>query len=556
MLAHDVETMVRDCLAKCTIAIHLLGQRYGVTPEDSSESVQALQVRLTADPACRRDLQRLIWIPGGESADERQRSFVLRVQEDSALHRPAEIIEGNLNLLKKDLIRRLAPPDPPERRAEPRKRPGSALENSPRGAPKLYLICDPTADLLAMASHEGNIHVWHAATGKPLQRLKGPANGVWTVAFSPDGPTLAAGSLDQSVRLWNVATWRQVLRLDPGVSLWPNWLAFSPDGTQLLAGGDPAILWSTRPDDDRQPDQTAKRLAALLDSKADFTSRIRMLSVTPDIWLRHSFEGPNARTVEMLFFRINCDDIAHVFLNGKPVMRQEEWTNRAFFIHKFDQQVRDLLIPGKNTLAVHCRNLGGAAYFDIGMYGTAESSLALNQRRLAATQIIDPWLKLATAHHLQGDQRALDQLVERRPQLAGPVGGLFTEGKGADKDWRRHSPSTARASGPKRPTPLCSRSGLALMRRSRIGRPPRPTGRAPRPGIQMRQNCSASSHDDWLPPARFRWPTVSLQGLNQFLNGRCLRTPKMSRWQRTLRNSSLPSTKMARPAGRSWSQPR
>jgi hypothetical protein len=30
MLSRDVETMVRDCLAKCTIAIHLLGQRYGV----------------------------------------------------------------------------------------------------------------------------------------------------------------------------------------------------------------------------------------------------------------------------------------------------------------------------------------------------------------------------------------------------------------------------------------------------------------------------------------------------------------------------------------------
>src|SRR4029077_18525819 len=82
MLSRDVETVVRDCLAKCTIAIHLLGQRYGVTPEDSSESIQALQVRLTAEPACRPDLQRLIWMPGGESADERQRAFVQRVQLD------------------------------------------------------------------------------------------------------------------------------------------------------------------------------------------------------------------------------------------------------------------------------------------------------------------------------------------------------------------------------------------------------------------------------------------------------------------------------------------
>jgi hypothetical protein len=140
MLSRDVETMVRDCLAKCTIAIHLLGQRYGVTPEDSSESIQALQVRLTAEaaqPAGRADLQRLIWMPGGEAADERQRAFVQRVQLDPALHQRAEIIEGNLNLLKKDLIRRLAPPEEKPKAAAPR------AEKSPGGAPKLYLICDP-----------------------------------------------------------------------------------------------------------------------------------------------------------------------------------------------------------------------------------------------------------------------------------------------------------------------------------------------------------------------------------------------------------------------------
>jgi predicted Ser/Thr protein kinase len=141
MLSRDVETVVRDCLAKCSMAIHLLGQRYGVTPEDSSESIPALQVRLTADPALGPKLQRLIWMPGGgESNDERQRAFVRRVQEEPALHDRAEIIEGNLNLLKKDLIRRLAPPE--ERPKEP------APSKAPAGTPKLYLICDPKDEAL------------------------------------------------------------------------------------------------------------------------------------------------------------------------------------------------------------------------------------------------------------------------------------------------------------------------------------------------------------------------------------------------------------------------
>ena len=138
MLTRDVETLVRDCLAKCTFAVRLLGQRYGVTPEDSSESIPALQVRLTAEHARGKNLQRLIWTPGdGTSADERQRTFLLRVQEDPALHHAAEVIEGNLNLLKKDLIRRLAPPEEKPKAADPAV--GNGLRAIPGGAPKLYL---------------------------------------------------------------------------------------------------------------------------------------------------------------------------------------------------------------------------------------------------------------------------------------------------------------------------------------------------------------------------------------------------------------------------------
>ena len=138
ILSRDVESVVRECLAKCTIAIHLLGRHYGVTPEDSSESIPALQLRLTSMHAKDSKLQRLIWMSGDEPLDQRQRGFIQRVQEDPALHLHAEIIEGNLNLLKKDLIRRLNPPEekPPAARA------GAASKTGAGGAPKLYLICD------------------------------------------------------------------------------------------------------------------------------------------------------------------------------------------------------------------------------------------------------------------------------------------------------------------------------------------------------------------------------------------------------------------------------
>jgi serine/threonine protein kinase len=133
----NVERAVQACLEKCTIAIHLLGRHYGVTPEDSCESVQALQVKLTAQRAEQSNLQRLVWIPGNlGSIDPRQSSFIRQVQEDPALHRHAEIIEGNINLLKQDLIRRLSPPE--EKKPLALNSPATGTET-----PKIYLICEP-----------------------------------------------------------------------------------------------------------------------------------------------------------------------------------------------------------------------------------------------------------------------------------------------------------------------------------------------------------------------------------------------------------------------------
>src|SRR4029079_18886827 len=133
----DVERAVQTCLEKCTIAIHLLGRHYGITPEDCSESVQALQVTLTARRAEQSQLQRLLWIPGNMGAiDARQSSFIRQVQEDPKLHIRAEIIEGNINLLKQDLIRRLAPPE--EKKALPVKAAAAQGET-----PKVYLISEP-----------------------------------------------------------------------------------------------------------------------------------------------------------------------------------------------------------------------------------------------------------------------------------------------------------------------------------------------------------------------------------------------------------------------------
>ncbi|NIP94580.1 MAG: hypothetical protein GWO24_14495, partial [Akkermansiaceae bacterium] len=44
----ELEQTVSRYLEQCDLAIHLLGRHYGATPEDSTESVPSLQVRLSA----------------------------------------------------------------------------------------------------------------------------------------------------------------------------------------------------------------------------------------------------------------------------------------------------------------------------------------------------------------------------------------------------------------------------------------------------------------------------------------------------------------------------
>ena len=72
-------------------------------------------------------------------------------------------------------------------------------------------------------------------------------NGIWTVAFSPDGKTLVSGGLDSAIRLWDVAKRAPIGQPLLGHRDNVYSVAFSPDGRAVASGsGDGSVmLWDT-----------------------------------------------------------------------------------------------------------------------------------------------------------------------------------------------------------------------------------------------------------------------------------------------------------------------
>lgn len=119
----------------------------------------------------------------------------------------------------------------------------------------------PDGTTVASAGRDNRVILWSVSSGRPLRVLEGHSEGVWSVAFEPRGAILASGGGDQTIRLWSAASGELLTTLH-GHGSTVHQLAFSPDGKTLASAGGfdkTCRLWNVE----------TGRLRAVLDRHAD-----------------------------------------------------------------------------------------------------------------------------------------------------------------------------------------------------------------------------------------------------------------------------------------------
>lgn len=100
----------------------------------------------------------------------------------------------------------------------------------------------PDGKVLASAGDDRLIRLWEVASCKEIRQLHGPEKPALRLLFSPDGKTLAASSEDSPLFLWDVTTGEELQRLgEAGWSMFP--LLFTANGKTLIAWNGVLRAW-------------------------------------------------------------------------------------------------------------------------------------------------------------------------------------------------------------------------------------------------------------------------------------------------------------------------
>jgi WD40 repeat protein len=95
------------------------------------------------------------------------------------------------------------------------------------------------------------VRIWDVAEALVWKVLVGPSAGMFAVAYSPDGQTIAAGGWDSALHRWDVATGEEKRVIHNVCSRYVRALGFSTDGGLIVTGGSgPTKMWDARTGDE------------------------------------------------------------------------------------------------------------------------------------------------------------------------------------------------------------------------------------------------------------------------------------------------------------------
>ena len=97
------------------------------------------------------------------------------------------------------------------------------------------VVFSPDGKTVAAGTSTGTVRLWDPGTGELRASLKGHTDAIHSMAFSPDGKTLVTGSADRTTKLWDVATGQERVTLK-GHTNTVRAVAFAPDGMTLATG--------------------------------------------------------------------------------------------------------------------------------------------------------------------------------------------------------------------------------------------------------------------------------------------------------------------------------